>query len=196
MNWDSLDELKLMRSKIDKRINELEKSKTNPKKSHIDVFDSCNRIYNTSISHLYENKNFDNNSDYYVYAHCNPLFKLNPETNGKIAFASTLGLTHIPFYVGKGKLDRAYDLNRNESHRKIRQIIESSKKEIVVKIIKNSLSEMDALSLESKLIDIFGLKSYGGWLINLDEGINHSQRRKLYIHDFLNINKMLKRFQQ
>jgi hypothetical protein len=33
---------------------------------------------------------------------------------------------------------------------------------------------------DSKLIDIFGLRTHGGRLVNLDEGINSNQRRQLY----------------
>ena len=35
--------------------------------------------------------------------------------------------------------------------------------------------------MESKLIDILGLKSIGGRLVNLDEGCNHKERRSMYI---------------
>ena len=110
----------------------------------------------------------------------------------QIAFASTLGIESLPFYVGKGEGNRAYDLNRNESHRKKRQFIEQTGKQVQVLILKDNLTEVEALMLESKLIDIFGLKSYGGWLVNLDEGVNNQSRKQIYIDDYVNINKMLK----
>ena len=106
-----------------------------------------------------------------------------------------LGLTHEPFYIGKGIDNRCYDLNRNEGHRKIRQMIESVSKEIMVIKIRDDLFEHEALGLESKLIDIFGLKSLNeySFLVNLDEGKLPSDRRKLYpkgANWYLNRNKM------
>jgi hypothetical protein len=39
---------------------------------------------------------------------------------------------------------------------------------------------MEALILESKLIDMFGLIASGGKLVNLDEGVNSKERRLKY----------------
>lgn len=195
VNWDSVEDLKALRAKIDRRLNQLIPVVKKQKSSHAEVFDSCLAIINTDISHLYPNESDDRR--YYVYVHCDPFFKLNATQNGKIAFASSIGIDSLPFYVGKGIGDRAYDLNRNESHRKKRQIIESSGKTIDVKIVWFGLTESEALAKESKLIDIFGLKSFGGWLVNLDEGTNNRQRKEIYMEHYLNINKMLKhKFQQ
>lgn len=191
MNWDSIEELKALRSKIDRRLNQLMPVEKKQKSAHASVFNSCMAILNTDISHLYSSDNSD--SKYYVYVHCDPFFKLNATANGKIAFAATMGIESLPFYVGKGEGNRAYDLNRNESHRKKRQMIEMSGKHIDVKIVKDKLTETEALALESKLIDIFGMKSFGGWLVNLDEGTNNSQRKEIYLEDYVNVNKMLKK---
>jgi hypothetical protein len=160
---------------------------------HSSVFDSCNYIHEYDIAHLYNDIESSDERKFYVYVHCDPFFKLKADANGKIAFASTLGIEHLPFYVGKGEGDRAYNINRNDGHRKKRQMIEKSGKEIQIKILKTSLTEKEALCLESKLIDIFGLVSFGGWLVNLDEGVNNTQRKNLYIDDYVNINKMMKR---
>ena len=103
-----------------------------------------------------------------------------------------MGIEYLPFYVGKGVGDRAYNINRNESHHKKRQFIEKSGKSIQIKILKDGLTESEALMMESKLIDIFGLVSFGGWLVNLDEGINNESRKEMYMEDYMNINKMLK----
>lgn len=192
IDWDSIESLKSLRANIDRRINQLNPSEKKSKKSHLSVFESCNRIYNTDITKLYENINLNENRKFYVYLHCNPLFKLKADNNGKIAFASTLGIEYLPFYVGKGEGDRAYDLNRNESHRKKRQFIERANKEVQVKILFDNLTEREALMIESKLIDIFGLMSFGGWLVNLDEGVNNKLRKELYMNDYTNVNKMLK----
>ena len=193
INWDSIDDLKQMRAKIDRRINQLATPiESKKKKSHATVFNACLSIANADISVLYSDVQTDTNTDYYVYAHCDPFYRLKADQNGKIAFAASLGLNSIPFYIGKGTGKRAFDLNRNEMHRKKRQMIESSGKQIDVIIIKDGLSELNALMMESKLIDIFGLISFGGWLINLDEGTKNLERRKLYDNDFLTIHKRLK----
>lgn len=192
INWNSIEDLKALRAKIDRRLNQLSVIDKKHKKSHLSVFESCQKVLNTDISHLYEDLTLNADKKFYVYVHCDPFFKLKADTNGKIAFASTLGIESLPFYVGKGEGNRAYDLNRNESHRKKRQFIEQTGKQVQVLILKDNLTEVEALMLESKLIDIFGLKSYGGWLVNLDEGVNNQSRKQIYIDDYVNINKMLK----
>jgi hypothetical protein len=192
IDWNSVEQLKTLRAKIDRRLNQLIVVEKKHKKSHPLVFESCNRIFNTDISSLYESQCLSEERKFYVYVHCDPFFKLKATANGKIAFTSTLGISYLPFYVGKGEGGRAYDLNRSESHRKKRQFIEKSGKNIQVKIIRDCLTEKEALMLESKLIDIFGLTSFGGWLVNLDEGVNNRQRKEIYIDDYVNINKMLK----
>jgi hypothetical protein len=192
IDWDSVEQLKSLRSKIDRRLNQLTVVEKRYKKTHLSVFESCNRIYNADISLLYENQVLCEERRFYVYAHCDPFYGLKADVNGKIAFASTLGLRWLPFYVGKGEGSRAYDLARNESHRKKRQFIESSGKYIQVEVIKDNLTEKEALMLESKLIDIFGLTSFGGWLVNLDEGSSNHQRKEIYMEDYTNVNKMLK----
>lgn len=196
INWDSIEDLKGLRSKIDRRLNQLISVEKKYKKNHLSVFESCNSIYNTDINYLYNGLNLSSENKFYVYAHCDPFFKLKADTNGKIAFASTLGIEYLPFYIGKGERNRAYDLNRNDSHRKKRQIIEKSGKSIQIKLIQENLTEIEALTLESKLIDIFGLVSFGGWLVNLDEGINNTRRKEIYIEDYINVNKMLKQIIQ
>jgi hypothetical protein len=192
IDWNSVEQLKSLRAKIDKRLNQLIVVEKRYKKNHLDVYESCLRMYNTNLSDMYTSHNLSDNKNYYVYAHCDPFFKLKADTNGKIAFASTLGLCYLPFYIGKGEGNRAHDLNRNESHRKKRQFIEKSNKTIQVVKIKDNLTEKEALMLESKLIDIFGLTSFGGWLVNLDEGTNNYQRKQIYMDDYVNVNKMLK----
>lgn len=193
IDWNSIDELKQLRAKIDRRINQLLPSNASKKKnSHATVFNACMSIVNKDISGLYSNSPTNSDTNFYVYAHCDPFYKMRADQNGKIAFAATIGLDSIPFYIGKGTGKRAFDLNRNEMHRKKRQMIELSGKQIDVVIIKDGLTELDALMLESKLIDVFGLTSFGSWLINLDEGIKNLERRKMYESDFLTIHKRLK----
>lgn len=137
-------------------------------------------ISKTDVSKIYENTG---SKEYYVYVHCNPLQVLNIKDNARHFFAATeLKLTHVPFYVGKGIGNRANNLSRNEGHKKIRQYLDKVEKEIEVIKIKTDLTEGEALALESKLIDIFGLKALCqfGMLTNLDEGMNATERRTLY----------------
>lgn len=130
---------------------------------------------------------------YYVYAHCDPGFKIALKKNGKTTFAATLGMEYVPFYIGKGSGNRAYDLNRNESHRKVRQKIQRFGKDVAVTILKDGLTELEALCIESKLIDIFGLISQrDGHLVNLDEGVSPNERRKLYKDKLSEISQLQK----
>lgn len=156
------------------------------------VFDTCLEIMNTNIEHLYDGLDLDETRNYYVYVHCDPSKKIAVSRDGKTTFAATLGLKYFPFYVGKGTGNRAFELDRNESHRKVRQKIKTFYDEIDVKIIKDGLTEKEALIMESKLIDIFGLTSHGGRLVNLDEGVKNKERRNLYKDKLLVINKFYK----
>lgn len=154
-------------------------------------FDACVEIYNTDISHLYKNLNLDVLPNYYVYAHCeNKKIAINKD--GVTSWLATHGLDLIPFYIGKGCGNRAYDLNRNETHRKIKQRLKEFNSEIQVRIIKDNLTELEALCLESKLIDIFGILGKGGKLVNLDEGINSKDRHQLYKNHLINLNNYYK----
>lgn len=104
-------------------------------------------------------------------------------------------INHVPFYIGKGTGDRLYQFDRNDSHRKIRSRIKDEGKEIVsIKLIEN-VSETEAFVLESKLIDILGLKatSKHGLLVNLDEGLLPNERRSLYPSFKGKMNRLLRR---
>lgn len=61
-----------------------------------------------------------------------------------------------------------------------------------VRIFKDGLTELEALCLESKLIDIFGLIGKGDRLVNLDEGIKSQERQQIYAEHLVNINKFYK----
>ena len=165
------------------RYNLVGKGKNN-EKLHEKIFKACQEVYHTIIP-----TTTIGSPNYYVYAHLNPLQNLKPTKNGYDAFAATLGMGYKPFYIGKGIENRAYELNRNENHRKIRQLLKTESKEIVVKIINSDLFEDEALIIESKLIDIFGLLVNRGILTNLDEGICPFVRRTYYKSAY---NKLLK----
>jgi hypothetical protein len=124
----------------------------------------------------------DQSTEHYVYAHCNSAAPLNIKDNARHLFAAENGFQFQPFYVGKGIGDRAYDLNRNEGHRKVKLLLDKLGKQIEVKIVAANLTKQEALAYEAKLIDIFGLKSVSkyGMLTNLDEGYNPTERRKMY----------------
>ncbi len=119
-------------------------------------------------NHLFkENDNLERK--FYVYAHID-----NSKPNVNITRRSKL--PGIPFYIGKGSAARAYDLNRNQGHGiKIKELLHNNcAAEEIVHIIKEGLTEGEALELESKLIYFFGTiytnTRKGGVLYNLDMG--------------------------
>jgi hypothetical protein len=168
------------------RYVELDKARNgtlSKKESSKILLDACFNIINTDISHCFNLDSLSPKKDYYVYVHTDPNQVLDVKLP-KFAYLASLGVKYKPFYVGKGKGNRAYELNRNDSHRKVRQRIKSTAKDIEVFIVKDNLSELEALCLESKIIDILGLITNFGLLVNLDEGINASERRRMYEKDY------------
>jgi hypothetical protein len=133
--------------------------------------------------------------DNYVYFHCNPYRKLDVSGNVKHLFLASRfnNITHEPIYVGKGIGDRYLDLNRNDSHRKIRSIIRRKGQDLIpVKIIEN-ISERTALELENVFMYSLGLKALSqyGLLCNLIENDNSSI--KYLIQDNEVMTKILKK---
>ena len=183
VDWNDFEDIKSLFYLVKNRYIELTPNRTTRKEKEKLILDACFRIWETDISYLYEDLNLDTRPLYYVYCHCNPLKPLIPK-RGKPAFAGALGLISTPFYVGKGINDRAYNLNRSETHRKVKQKIIERGSEPEVKIIKQGLTELDAYCYESKLFDIFGLISNKGWLTNLDEGHSKEDRQYKYYGDY------------
>lgn len=105
---------------------------------------------------------------FYVYAHNEPGTQI-------LGFNKSI-LPHFkgrPFYIGKGTGSRAYDLKRNQGHGAIlSELISHGKKESeIVQIMKDGLTEVEALALEAKLIYFFGTRYErlrSGILVNLD----------------------------
>lgn len=117
-------------------------------------------------SHLFSG---DQERKYYVYIHAQPNTRKVRFVHEKCA----LVLNGLPFYVGKGTGDRAFDLNRNEGHGAILRQLKSSgyAPADIVHVVKDGLSEPEALELESKLVYFFGTRferGRRGLLVNLD----------------------------
>jgi len=104
---------------------------------------------------------------FYVYAHVDPKKAPIKKIGGY-----QLHMPGTPFYIGKGCGDRAWDLNRNEGHgvqlRHLkRQGVAASE---IVCLVRENLTEREALEIESKLIYFFGTKFEAGGkgiLVNL-----------------------------
>lgn len=140
-----------------------------------EILDAYEDIMNTDISLLFENTDYSNDNRYCVYFHCdkaNPI-KINHKSSPLSVFAASMGLQYYPFYVGKGTGDRPYKKERNGYH-KIK-----SKDDFHVFIYKSNINEQEALSIEQKMVDIFGIYPEGGRLTNIDIG-NAKDRRFLY----------------
>jgi len=94
----------------------------------------------------------DSARKYYVYAHVNPAGKIInfPKEGGGLQMS-------IPFYVGKGCSNRAYDLSRNQGHGiKLRELLTEGFPPVqIVRLIKTQLTEAEAFSLESQLVYFF-----------------------------------------
>lgn len=75
----------------------------------------------------------------------------------------------IPFYVGKGKEQRAY--SNKERSRYWHEKVKSLKNGYLVEIVKDNLSELEACSLEQDLIQKYGKTwNESGTLVNLTDG--------------------------
>ena len=118
-------------------------------------------------SHLFHGG--DTEERYCVYAHIDPRkerFATSPFAGGDYK--------GIPIYIGKGTIDRAFDLRRNQGHGKVlREIISAGYcEQDIVKVIMQDMTEARALEMESKLIYFFGTiyekNRKRGTLTNLD----------------------------
>lgn len=145
-------------------------------------------IFNSFVDRLSKNS-----GEYYVYAHCNPLQPLNVQHNIKdLWLASKFSvIRNKPFYIGKGIGTRKDDLNRNDSHRKIRTNIERFGKEIEVVTLYEGINEESSLLIEGALIEVLGLMSLSkeGFLVNLDEGKDRNNIRETYPANMIKILK-------
>lgn len=106
---------------------------------------------------------------FYVYAHMMTGARTKLFEGCDVPF----GLSRLPFYIGKGTGERAFDFNRNQGHRAL--LLEQQRhmrpNRPLVKILRDGLTEQQAYALESKLIYFFGTRyevGRNGVLVNLD----------------------------
>ena len=192
VDFDSIDSLNRLRNKLKTRLCELtgkeNKSRRETKAEYEtrrrNCFEAYFSILDTNITHLYSDisASLDSEPKYYVYAHLDTSKPIVDAKKARIAitFAATFGMQFHPFYIGKGVGDRAYELSRNETHKKVRDRCKKSGKDITPIILKDSLSELDALAYEAKLMDIFGSIACNGLLVNIDDGHRSKERKQLY----------------
>ena len=70
-----------------------------------------------------------------------------------------------PYYIGKGKDDRAWKSHRRSNGAEIKPKDDSR-----IQILTEHLTEQEAFALETELITKYGLKSEGGILVNMTYG--------------------------
>lgn len=181
IDWNSYEDVRKLGNRVRGRLNEISpKKRLSRKEWCIDVLDGINHIMDSDISFLFED-DYDEERRYYVYAHCSyahPILNVKTSKNPFHIFAAQQGMTHLPFYIGKGTGDRAYNKKRNGYHNVVKnRLIEDN---FGVTIIKDKICERDAFILEAKLIDIFGTLANKGSLTNISEEANASKRRFVY----------------
>ena len=193
VNWDDFDDVDKLFRRLRGRVQQLKKDAGKlTRLSDTEIYrikwDAISHILNENISFLYEDMVLDEKPQYYVYAHCDTSKPINiSHKNAYHTLSASLGMKYLPFYIGKGTGDRYIRGDRNRNYGKI-----ANKKFTNVDkvILKKDLTESEALQLESKLIDIFGLSIYGGNLINIDEGVERDHRRFCYKESLDNLRKI------
>jgi len=192
IDWFDYADIDKLLNCLKSRAGELKKS--NKKQIMDEQLLAIQKIYATDISHIYRDEIEDSSREYYVYAHCDSSKNIIAGKGAKTTFTATLGMQHPPFYIGKGKGDRAYNIKRNGYHQKVNNKLSGFNKQVEVCILVERLTSNEALAIESKLIDIFDLQSRGGTLVNLDEGKKSRERRECYQNELCTISKYWREF--
>ena len=193
VDWDNVLAVGKLMNTFKSRFFELKRAQDNRptrKQQFQGVFDACQRVMDFDISHLYSGLSLDASPEYYVYAHLDARKRIAPGVNGVTTFAATLGMERIPFYIGKGIGNRCFEIRRSETHSKIVQAMRGLNMEAQVFKVRTGLTESEALQLEAKLIDVFGLLPNRGYLTNLDEGFNSRARHDCYLPDLIKIRRI------
>lgn len=196
VDWDDPDEIRKLRQKLKSRYEILCPKEKSRAEIQTEIYNSIQNIWNSDISYMFDDTKYDILPNYYVYCHMLPSKPIVLTKQGRptalYSFAASIGCTHIPFYIGKGKNNRAFDTNRNGYHSKIKEFIRELNNEPITKILINNISEKDAIIKECKLIDIFGISVYNGLLVNIDEGPNRQERTHIYKEDLCIISEKRK----
>jgi hypothetical protein len=191
IDYSSLESLYSIKSKVCIAIENLEQTNKKVEKTtweiQQEILDLYFKIWNTDLSPLFNTLELDSTPKYYVYAHTKSS-KLKPNSKAIDAFSQIyVGLKEKPFYIGKGTGNRYLQKDRNEYYNKYRVQLLAEKIAVDHVIVKNNLTEYEALELESKLIDIYGIKAEGRSLLNLDSCYKPVLRRKMYPVECLSI---------
>lgn len=169
VDTESISELKTLIRKLVKKKKRLEGLTSTDKAARVAKKNRDEKRYSKYKKWLSECKQEE--GKHYVYAHCDPSQPLNVSKSARDLLAAEFGLTHRPFYIGKGKDDRCFNTKRNDSYRKKKTSILKSGEEIQIVKIKEGLSDESSKLVESTFIKIFGIMAVSNfnWLVNLAE---------------------------
>jgi hypothetical protein len=179
VDWDDPVNILQLISNLHSRHRELTNFKSKREQT-LEKLSIALQIWETPIEIKDASKSLD--KDFYLYIHYyKPSIGWPGKKNFKNIFCQYLGMSGIPFYVGKGCNDRIKVKKRNSSHSYLTRTISEQGCDFEVQIFKDNLTEQESLILEGKIIDILGqtvLKN--GPLTNIDPGYRFKERRKMY----------------